>query len=109
MGDLLNTGLAVVAIATLAGLGLMRGIITNLREQLKDAREETASHRLARTEYEKKITDLESKVAVLTSTVTGEVHWVALEGKFDDNQRAVLDVLAQLRDLLTEIRDLNRS
>lgn len=115
MGDTLNTALAIVAIATLAGLGLMRGTITGLRESLSDARAEIADKDRRLTENDRKLAELESRVAVLTSTVTGEVHWVALEQQVDEHHKTAMTQWADIRTvlgdihlLLAEIRDLNR-
>lgn len=115
MADMLNTGLAIVAIATLAGLGLMRGTITSLRESLSDARAEIADKDRRLGENDRKLAELEARVAVLTSTVTGEVHWVALEQQVDDHHKTAMTQWADIRDvlrdihvLLGEIRDINK-
>jgi hypothetical protein len=95
LGGLLSTALAIVSIATLAGLGLMRGTVTNLREQLRDERDaraadraqkadDEADHLKFKAESETRIAQLESDNAALQRVVTGEVHWVALGQRLED-------------------------
>jgi uncharacterized protein HemX len=92
IGDLLSIALAAISIATLAGLGFVRGRMTDLREQLRDSREETASLKASRaddralidqqkTELKACRTDLDA----LARVVTGEVHWVALSHHLDQH------------------------
>lgn len=95
LGGLLSTALAIVAIATLAGLGLLRGTVTNLREQLRDERDARAADRQQRAddevdhakfkaETETRIAQLEADNSALQRVVTGEVHWVAISDRLED-------------------------
>ncbi len=95
LGGLLSTALAIVAIATLAGLGLLRGTVTNLREQLKDEREARESDRRQRADdeiehakfkadAEARIATLEADIAAYKRLVTGETHWTAIEQRIED-------------------------
>lgn len=104
---LLNTALTIVAIATLAGLGLLRGTVTNLREQLADERAARAADRqqradderesaLFKTNAETRIASLESDALALQRVVTGEIHWIALGERLED----VITILTALRDFL---------
>lgn len=116
LSDILSLALAIVAVSTLAGYGLLRGSVQNLREQLKDEREARSSlsarHDALRTEA----TDLRGKVKVLESIVTGEVHWVALGDKLDEHHKEATEYWTKAgfqsttqEQLLGEIRDLLRS
>lgn len=105
MGDLLNTALGVVAIATLAGLGLLRGTVTNLRERLGDSREEVVDLTRKRDADQARITVLEADLAALTRVVTGEVHWVALEQKLDTHHEQAEAHWVKAEGLLEVIRD----
>lgn len=87
LGDLLSLALAVVAISTLAGYGLLRGNVQNLRDQLKDEREARESLTGRFTEMKTENTDLRGKVKVLEGIVTGEVHWVALGSQLDHHHQ----------------------
>lgn len=116
LGDFLSIALTVVALATLAGYGLLRGNVQNLREQLKDEREARNSLQGRFDQQEKEKIDLAGKVRVLESIVTGEVHWVALGDKLDEHHNEAKDywTRAETRDthsetLLTEIRDALRN
>lgn len=105
---MLSTALGILSIATLAGLGLMRGTVTNLRESLADARAEIADLDRRHEADEKKVTDLTNDVAALQRTVTGEVHWIALGETLDHHhdeakkhweadEKMLADILAELR------------
>jgi hypothetical protein len=93
---LLSTALSIMAIASLAGLGLTRGRILNLQESLKEARadteairasraderEERAREKLeeaaARADLEARVVQLAADLDTLGRTVTGEAHLVAI-------------------------------
>lgn len=85
IGDLFSYALAVVSIATLAGLGFMRGTVTNLREQLKDTRDTNAELRAERAEDAVKIEQLKTDLDALSRVVTGEVHWAQLGHQLDEH------------------------
>lgn len=95
VGSFLSTALGIVTIATLAGLGLLRGTVTNLREQLKDEREARASdrqdhadaeikHAQFKADTEARIAQLEADNAAYQRVITGEVHWVAIGERLED-------------------------
>lgn len=92
LGHLIQTALGVFAIASLAGLGLMRTTVTNLRENLKDAREEIGDkdRRLSAAEAEivklnARATSQANDLNALGRVVTGEAHWVAIGQKLDEH------------------------
>lgn len=89
-GTILNTFLIVLAISTAAGLGLMRGVVTNLRENLKDAREEIADKDRRLDACEVKTAQLSSDLDALSRVVTGEAHWVHLEALLDEHHKAAM-------------------
>lgn len=119
LGGFLSGALGIVSLATLAGLGLLRGTVTNLREQLKDAREEIADkdrrHHEETAENTRRVTEAEKTIArqaadidALNRVVTGEVHWLALGEQLDEHHRQASEHWAQDEALLTEIRDTIR-
>jgi hypothetical protein len=95
LGGLLSVILSVVAIASAAGLALMRANQATLRETNTDLRnqigdikaaraEEQAEHAKFRAEAQARIAQLESDNAAYQRVVTGEVHWVALGTRLED-------------------------
>lgn len=116
ISGLLSTALAILSVATLAGLGLTRGQITSLREQLADSRAETAAIRTSRAEeqaehekerkdekhrreldqaahdaerhaFEVKIDGLTSDLESLRRVVTGEVHWQTISDLLESHHQ----------------------
>lgn len=76
---------AVVAIATVAGLGLQRGVTSGLRESLAESRAKIEEQRGEIDDLKKDraddralIAQLNSDLAVLRPLVTGEIHWQAI-------------------------------
>lgn len=81
---------AVVAIATVAGLGLQRGYTITLREQLGSAREQIEAQRTELNEMKQErskdkaaIDRHRNDIATLQRVVTGEVHWQAISELLD--------------------------
>ena len=90
LGNFLQVALTVLTLASLAGLGLMRGTVTNLRENLKDAREEISDKDRRLTAAETQIIQLNAKVKSQTHDieaygrlVRGESYWTELGEKLD--------------------------
>lgn len=110
---LLTIALAVVSIATLAGLGLLRGVVTGLRESLKDAREEIADKDRRLTAAEAQMTAAQAQVGSLRNdlgalgrVVTGEAHWVAIGDKLDLHHTRAEEHWTRDEATLVQIRDL---
>ena len=115
LGELLSTALAIVTIATLAGLGLLRGTVTNLREQLKDERDARAADRQQRAddeidhakykaETDARIATLEADNAAYKRLVTGETHWTAIEQRVEDMIAMLTSFGKRLEAALTIVR-----
>lgn len=105
LSRLITVALAVVSIATLAGLGLLRGVVTNLREQLKDAREEIADKDRRLTTAETKVIQLSTDLDALGRVVTGEAHWVAIGQQLDQHHTDATTHWTKDEQILAEIRD----
>lgn len=90
LGSLLSVGLAIISIATLAGLALMRTNLVTLRESLADARGEIddKDRRLKGIEADRD--RIKTDLAALTRVVTGEAHWVAIGRKLDNHHREAM-------------------
>jgi uncharacterized coiled-coil protein SlyX len=101
VNNLVTTALSIVSIATLAGLGLLRGTVTNLRENLKDARDEITDKERRLTEAEKTIATQKSDLAALGRVVTGEDKIDALGHRME---RKFGELMASVKDLLDLVR-----
>lgn len=117
--DFLSAALGIVSIATLAGLGFMRGTVTNLREQLADSRNQIKDLKESRIESDAKTATLQADLAALGRLKTGEEEWAKVDGrleglgqmvgnfavKLDDHHDQAMHRLDQGAETLTEIRD----
>lgn len=103
--SILTTALTILSIATLAGMGLLRGTVTNLREQLRDEREANTSHRQRIGDCELDNGRLRADLSALERVVTGEVHWVALGDQLTTLSDAAKGHWVVEIGLLSEIRD----
>lgn len=117
--DFLSAALGIVSIATLAGLGFMRGTVTNLRELLADARGQIKDLKESRIESDTKTATLQADLAALGRLKTGEEEWAKVDSRLESLGRTVGDFTVRLEDhhdqamhrldqgaeTLTEIRD----
>lgn len=113
--DLLTGALGILALATAAGYGLLRGRVTALRDELKDEREGRAADRRDRDEARNEVKQLRTDLNALTRVVTGEVHWVAIGAQlgehhtearahWHENERIEREQLEATQELLRELR-----
>jgi uncharacterized protein HemX len=112
LGRLLNIALAVVSIGALGGVGYVRGRIADLRDQLKDAREEIADKDRRLTAREKEAGEqkaiaaqLRTDLDALGRVVTGEAHLVAIVDKIDEHHQRAEQHWTRDEKVLREIRD----
>lgn len=59
-------------------VGLQRGRIVNLREQVDDERRRVDSLKAERADLQANVQTLSSEMAALRGVVTGEVHWTSI-------------------------------
>lgn len=115
LGGILTTALAILAIATIAGAGLQRGRIGDLKGRLEQERADAAEDRAQaerdevratrdRAEAATIIAELESKLAkakadieVLKGVATGEIHWSAIAQRLEDLIALVMKMQALLK------------
>lgn len=81
--NLLTFALGLISIATLTGLGLTRGLVINLREQLAEERASKNEMRAERAEDRAEISRQKVQLEALAKVVTGEVHWTAVGEALD--------------------------
>lgn len=90
LGNFLQVASGILVISSLAGLGLMRGTIVNLRENLADARAEIADKDRRITQLETDRTVDRGDLDALRRVVTGEAHWTAIEQKLEQHHDAAV-------------------
>jgi uncharacterized membrane protein len=113
LGQFISIASAIVALAGMAGLALVRGNLTAVREQNKDLRDEVGDL-TRREEANKGLRDQQAAdIAALQRIVTGEVQWQSISDLLDHHHKAAQeqwhrheDLLGRHEDLLIEIRDL---
>lgn len=92
LGNFVQTALGILTLASLAGLGLMRSKVIDLRETISDIRGELGDKGRQRAGDQAEIARLRTKVitqdtdiAAIGRVVTGEAHWVAIGAKLDEH------------------------
>lgn len=85
LGDFFQTGLAVLTLASLAGLGLMRGVVVGLRESLADARSRVTDLESDRTKDQAKIQSQANDIDSLRRIVTGEAQLREIASKLNEH------------------------
>lgn len=110
LGGFVQTASAVLVIAALAGLGLMRARVVDLKERLTECREEIADQdreiaklKAGRAEDKAEIAKQANDIDTLRRTVTGEAHWEELTGKLDHHHAEAKSHWAAFEELLGRI------
>jgi hypothetical protein len=92
LGSFVQTALAVVSIATLAGLGFIRGTVSKLRSDLSDSRAREEDLRKQHDDDVRKMTAFEAaqdaqarEIVTLREMVLGKMEWDVLTRKLDDH------------------------
>lgn len=103
--EVLSAAAVIVSLASFAGLGLQRGVVTSLREQLGDARDQIKDLKEKNSDNQKVMAEQAHAIATLQRTVTGEVQWTVISGILDDHHRSATEHWSQEIALLTEIKN----
>jgi septal ring factor EnvC (AmiA/AmiB activator) len=113
---ILNAAAVLVALLSAAFVGLQRGRLTNLRDQLDDERKESTSLRDQRDERDRQITELkaarsEDKTRIkdletVVKIATGEVHWQAISDLLDHHHATDQRHWEHNDDLLEQILEI---
>lgn len=86
----LTTALAIISLTTLAGMGLMRGTVTGLRESNGDLRVRVKDVEEGRAADKIKLAELEGENRLLQAMITGRVDWVAISDLLEEHHRQSL-------------------
>lgn len=103
VSEILTAGLAIVSIATLCGLGFMRGTVTSLRERLDDADKDVARYARQRQEDRALIDKQAARIAVLETIVTNDDHWRSLTELVMTHHAAAESYWARAEGMLEQI------
>lgn len=74
-GQVLGAAAVLMTLLSTGYVGMQRGRIVNLREQVVDERRRVDSLKAERSDLQANIQTLSSEMAALRGVVTGEVHW----------------------------------
>lgn len=112
LGNFLQIALVVFSLASLAGLGLVRSNVTNLRERIADYEKEVSEKDRRLTEAETQIVQLKTKVnsqahdlTAVGRLVRGESYWTELGDKLDTHHAEAKKHWQADERLLKQIRD----
>jgi hypothetical protein len=88
--NILGVAATIFALASAAGLGLMRGTLNNLRDSNGDLRARVGDLEKQRSEDHARIAEVESENKLLNAMVTGRVEWVAISDQVEEHHRQSL-------------------
>jgi hypothetical protein len=88
--NVLGVAATIFALASAAGLGLMRGTVANLRASNDDLRLRVGDLEKERSEDRASLAEVRGENALLRSMVTGKVEWVALTDQLEEHHRQAL-------------------
>lgn len=90
--NVLGVAATIFALASAAGLGLMRGTLGNLRSSNEDLRNRVTDLERDRADDRAKLAEVESENKVLKAMVTGKVEWTAISNQIEDVHRIVVGI-----------------
>lgn len=77
-GQVLGAAAVLMTLLSTGYVGMQRGRIVNLREQVDDERRRVDSLKAERADLQASVQTLSSEMAALRGVVTGEVHWTSI-------------------------------
>jgi hypothetical protein len=106
--NVLGVAATIFALASAAGLGLMRGTLTTLRSSNDDLRNRVSDLEKDRVEKTAELAEVRSENRTLKAMVTGRVEWTAISDQLEEHHRQSLGAWKRMDANLTKIhRDLN--
>lgn len=107
--NILGVAATIFALATAAGLGLMRGTLGNLRAMNDDLGKRVEFLEKDRIEKTAELAEVRSENRTLKAMVTGKVEWTAISDQLEEHHRQALGSWARIETRLETIhRDLTR-
>lgn len=88
--NVLGVAATIFALASAAGLGLMRGTLGNLRASNEDLRARVSDLEKDRVEKTAALAEVSSENRTLKAMVTGKVEWTAISDQLEEHHRQSL-------------------
>ena len=99
----LGTAATIVALGSFAGLGLMRGTLSGLRDSNADLRARVGDLEKDRVEKTAELAEVRSENRLLKAMVTGKVDWTAISDQLEEHHRQAVKHWGKQTALLTQI------
>lgn len=106
ISELLGTAASIVAVASLAGLGLIRGTVTNLRENLNDSRNENADLRRRLLDRDTELATAHADLDAMERMKTGKEELTRLETKLDHHHDLSMKHITKITEYVTKALEL---
>lgn len=103
--NVLGVAATIFALASAAGLGLMRGTLGTLRASNDDLRSRVTDLEKDRVEKTAKLAEVQSENRTLKAMVTGKVEWTAISDQLEDHHRQALASWKSIGTSLEQIHD----
>lgn len=103
LGNLLQTGLTVGFVGSVAGLGLLKGTLSNLRARIDDYEKEVEEKDRRNADDRAELAQVKTRLDALQRVVTGEAHWVKLGQVLDEHHQQATAHWATDESLLEQV------
>lgn len=101
--NVLGIAATIFALASAAGLGLMRGQLQLLRDSRDDLQTRVTILETERTTIRTELTEVKSENKLLNAMVTGKVEWTAISDQLEEHHRQALASWKNIGDRLDVI------
>lgn len=104
-GQVPSAAAVVMTLLSTGYVGMQRGRITNLREQVDDERRRVDSLKAERADLQASVQTLSSEMAALRGVVTGEVHWNSISDLLEHHHALAEQHWSRAESTLTRLLD----